>query len=157
MSIAADSENPVLEHELTHVLEESRMVLPGVQALFGFQLIAVFNDVFNTTLDQPHRLVHLAAIGFAAISVILILTPAAYHRQCEPHSISQRLVDGASFFLTGGMFSLMAAVCLDMYVIAWLVLHSESAALALAGFLFLAFFSLWFLFPRLSKRKHQHD
>jgi hypothetical protein len=35
-----------LEDALTHLLEECRMVLPGVQALFGFQLIAVFNRSF---------------------------------------------------------------------------------------------------------------
>jgi hypothetical protein len=27
-------------------IEEARMVLPGIQALFGFQLIAVFNERF---------------------------------------------------------------------------------------------------------------
>ncbi|TLG71825.1 hypothetical protein [Methylocystis sp. B8] len=27
-------------------IEEARMVLPGIQALFGFQLIAVFNNRF---------------------------------------------------------------------------------------------------------------
>jgi hypothetical protein len=27
-------------------IDEARMVLPGIQALFGFQLIAVFNERF---------------------------------------------------------------------------------------------------------------
>jgi hypothetical protein len=30
-----------LETAATYILEECRMVLPGVQALFGFQMIAV--------------------------------------------------------------------------------------------------------------------
>jgi hypothetical protein len=36
-------------------------VLPGMQALFGFQLIAVFNSGFNAKLDFPGRLLHLLA------------------------------------------------------------------------------------------------
>jgi len=32
---------------ISHLLEECRMVLPGIQALFGFQLIAVFNQPFG--------------------------------------------------------------------------------------------------------------
>ena len=39
-------EKLTLEDALTHLLEECRMVLPGVQALFGFQLIVVFNRSF---------------------------------------------------------------------------------------------------------------
>jgi hypothetical protein len=34
------------------LLEECRMVLPGIQALFGFQLIAVFNARFAERLDH---------------------------------------------------------------------------------------------------------
>jgi len=36
-----------LEEETRTVIEEARMVLPGIQAFFGFQLIAVFNNRFQ--------------------------------------------------------------------------------------------------------------
>ncbi len=36
-----------LEDESTHATDEARMVLPGVQAILGFQLIAVFNQRFQ--------------------------------------------------------------------------------------------------------------
>ena len=32
-----------LPEAVTHLLEECRMVLPGLQALLGFQFIAIFN------------------------------------------------------------------------------------------------------------------
>ena len=35
-----------LEKVVEHLEEEARMILPGIQALFGFQLIAVFNQRF---------------------------------------------------------------------------------------------------------------
>ena len=37
-----------LEEESRTTIEEARMVLPGIQAVFGFQLIAVFNNGFRT-------------------------------------------------------------------------------------------------------------
>lgn len=40
-----------LSEAVTHLLEECRMVLPGIQALFGFQLIVVFNPAFNERLN----------------------------------------------------------------------------------------------------------
>ena len=37
------------------LLEECRMVLPGIQALFGFQLITVFNSGFFELLSPAER------------------------------------------------------------------------------------------------------
>ncbi len=72
-----------LEQEATIILEESRMVLPGIQALFGFQLIAVFNQGFAEKLAPAEQIVHLLAFALVAIATALIITPAAYHRQAE--------------------------------------------------------------------------
>ena len=41
-------------------IDEARMVLPGIQALFGFQLIAVFNERFRS-LPQFEQTLHYAA------------------------------------------------------------------------------------------------
>ena len=62
------------------ILEECRMVLPGIQALFGFQLIAVFNQSFSeiSSLDKS---IHLAAILCTVGAIACLMGPAAYHRQ----------------------------------------------------------------------------
>ena len=39
---------PPIEKIAQEAIEEARMVLPGIQALFGFQLMAIFNDKFRT-------------------------------------------------------------------------------------------------------------
>jgi len=49
-----------LEREANRVIEEARMVLPGIQALFGFQLVAVFNNRFETALSPSEQTLHLA-------------------------------------------------------------------------------------------------
>jgi hypothetical protein len=56
------SEELSLEKAASHLLEECRMVLPGVQALFGFQFIAVFNQAFSERLIPQERYLHLAAL-----------------------------------------------------------------------------------------------
>ena len=74
-----------LSQAVTHLLEECRMVLPGIQALFGFQLIVVFNPVFYERLSLTERDFHLTAIGLIVISIAMVMAPAAYHRQRDPH------------------------------------------------------------------------
>src|SRR2546430_17174050 len=75
-----------LSEAVTHLLEECRMVLPGIQALFGFQLIAVFNSTFRERLSPTEQCFHLAAIGLVAIAVALVMAPAALHRQTNPQA-----------------------------------------------------------------------
>jgi hypothetical protein len=58
-----------------YLLEECRMVLPGIQALFGFQLIAVFNESFTEKLSMTEQIVHLCAIGLVTLAIALVMTP----------------------------------------------------------------------------------
>ncbi|HSR65457.1 MAG TPA: DUF6328 family protein, partial [Xanthomonadaceae bacterium] len=64
------------------------MVLPGMQALFGFQLIVVFSERFGVELTHGEQRVHLLAIGLVALAIALIMTPAAYHRQTDPEQVT---------------------------------------------------------------------
>src|SRR5215213_5521693 len=68
----AREEQLSLDQAATHLLEECRMVLPGIQALFGFQMIAVFNQRFATALSATEQRVHLAAILLVVSAVILV-------------------------------------------------------------------------------------
>src|SRR5947209_17355247 len=80
-----------LKDQARNVLEEARMVLPGIQALFGFQLVAVFNQRFEQ-IPFSHQVAHLAAATLVAVSAGLVMTPAAYHRAVEPQRVSDRFV-----------------------------------------------------------------
>ena len=56
-------------------IEEARMVLlPGIQALFGFQLIAVFIERFKE-LTEDEQLIHFSATVLVTIAIVLIMTP----------------------------------------------------------------------------------
>src|ERR1044072_7415826 len=85
-----------LEASTTHILEECRMVLPGIQALFGFQLIAVFNSGFDEKFSSSQQYLHFLSILLITISAALIMAPAMLHRQTQPRSVSEGFINVAS-------------------------------------------------------------
>ena len=141
-----------LEKEATHTLEEMRMVLPGVQALFGFQLIAVFNQTFDKILSVDEQRLHLVGVLLTAVTVALTMAPAAYHRQAEPHEISSRFLKLASALLSCGMFSLMLSLLVDCYLIAQIIVKQQTWSLAITGLMGAFYLGLWFVLPRLMRR-----
>jgi hypothetical protein len=151
-SKAHQVEHEPLGQEAMHILEEARMVLPGIQALFGFQLIAVFNQRFSTDLPQAEQVIHLVALLLTAVSAALIMTPAAYHRQAERGQLSAYFIDLASRLITLAMAPLMLGISLDAFVVARLILKDVAAAAIVALGLLCLFSALWFVFPRLRSR-----
>jgi hypothetical protein len=150
MSTQTDHNTEVesLSDSVSHMLEECRMVLPGIQALFGFQLIAVFNSTFWARLDQFEQLLHYMAIGLVALSVALVMTPAAYHRQAEPATVSKRFLIISTKLLFGSMYPLMGGILLDFYLIGSLILQSRLLSLLATLCLWCVFTVLWILLPR---------
>ncbi len=130
------------------------MVLPGVQALFGFQLIAVFNRSFATRLTQLEQELHLLALGLVAVSVALLMTPASLHRQLGPREASDRFLRVAGRLLLWSMPPLLLAMGIDFYLIGHLILKEAepAAGAAVALLAFAAFF--WFALPRMYLRRY---
>ena len=110
----ADARPATLEEETRTVIEEARMVLPGIQAFFGFQLIAVFNSRFQD-LTHMEQVLHLVALLMLAVSIALIMTPAAYHRIAAKGMVSRHFVGLASRFLECAMFPLMLSITVDIF------------------------------------------
>ena len=68
-----------LEVRIAQALTELRVILPGAQALFGFQMSAVLTDSFDR-LGATSRAVHLASLLLIAVAIVMLIAPAAYHR-----------------------------------------------------------------------------
>ncbi|MFL6582173.1 MAG: DUF6328 family protein [Burkholderiales bacterium] len=138
-----------LQQAANFLLEECRTILPGIQALFGFQLIAIFNDGFDEKLNASEQYLHLAAIALVAVAVVLIMAPAAYHRQTGPMKVNATFITVASRAALVAMVALMLGLTLEFYVVAQVVLAQTNWALFLAvvlcGFIML----VWFMVPRI--------
>ena len=68
-----------LKSKIEQMLTEARVIIPGGQALLGFQLIAVLTKAFNE-LPATFKYIHCAGLCAVALSVVLLMTPAAIHR-----------------------------------------------------------------------------
>jgi hypothetical protein len=132
--MSSEIHRETLEEEATHVLEEARMMLPGVQAILGFQLIAAFNERF-TQFERPEQILHFIAFLLVALAMGLVMAPAAYHRQAERG------------FIVG--------ICLDAYLVGLLVLSDRIAGVIAAGILFIVLTGLWFAMPALAGRRNR--
>ncbi|WP_166212426.1 DUF6328 family protein [Cognatiluteimonas telluris] len=139
-----------LHRTVSYLLEECRIVLPGIQVLFGFQLATVFTNRFATALGAGEQRLYLLSIGLIALAIALIMTPAAYHRQAEPQQVSQGFVRVSTVLLLASMPPLAIAICLDFYLVARLVLGAGPVSW-LAGGLFAVFVGLWFVLPRIAR------
>ncbi len=141
------SEHLPLSKAAQFLLEECRTVLPGIQALFGFQLIAVFNSAFFDRLSPTEQRIHLTAIALVAVAVALVMTPAALHRASGSMVVTERFVHVSSRLLRCSMFPLACAINIDSYLIARVILMSYAAALLAAALLGI-FVMLWFVLPK---------
>jgi len=145
-----------LDKAVEYLLEECRIVLPGIQVLFGFQLATVFTTRFAQDLSAGEQRLHLLAVALVAIAIALIMTPAAYHRQAEPEHASERFIRVSTRLLLASMPPLAVAICLDFYLVARLVLHDALVAWLAAG-LFAVFVALWFVLPIIGRRHAGRD
>ena len=143
-----------LDTAASHLIEECRMVIPGIQALFGFQLIAVFNQGFEEKLAEPVQRVHLVALILTALAMALVMTPAAIHRIAEPESVSERFLWMASNLLLAGMMTLALGVALDVYVVSTALTSTATVGVVLGVALLGLFGWLWLVLPRHEARKH---
>jgi hypothetical protein len=147
-----DRQELSLNDAASHVLEECRTVVPGMQALFGFQLIAVFSTVFRDQLSSTERLLHLAAILLVTIAIVLVMTPAALHRQIEPMAVSRRFIAISSRLLLASMVPLAVGICLEIYIVARVTLGTNIAAAIMATVSLAVFTVFWLILPRLARR-----
>ncbi len=140
--------------EMRNIIEEARVVLPGVQALFGFQTIAVFNDRFAELADYA-KACHALGMIMVVISIAMVMTPAIYYRTCRGHATAS-MVKLSSRMIRGALGPLAAGLALDMFTVMHVVASGMSARMALsagAGIGTLALLSgLWFFLPRHGRR-----
>ncbi len=132
-----------LDEKIKTVLIETRMVLPGAQALLGFQLIAMLEQGFASASIQRQGVARLqpAAIG---ASTVLLMAPAAFHRIAEGGENTERMHRYSSRMLLGAMFLLALGVCGDYAMVLHKMTTSYWIATIMSGAMLSFFYALWF-------------
>lgn len=132
-----------LTDKIRHVLTEARMVLPGAQALLGFQFIAVFKEGFDK-LPPASKDIHIASLVATGLSTILLMTPAAYHRLVEEGEETERFHRFATHMVLAAMAVMALGISGDFFVVVAKVTNSVLVAAFAAGAALTVFYGLWF-------------
>ncbi len=145
-------ESTPLPDKVEQLLTESRVVIPGAQALLGFQLTVTLTRAFQE-LPFESKAAHVAALCLVALTVVLLMAPAAFHR------ISFAGEDDPAFLRLGAAFVIAApaplavAIALDTYVAVRRALDSASTALILAACVLIVLLGLWYGYPLLRRAR----
>jgi hypothetical protein len=139
----AEAGGAKITDKIKHVLTEARVVLPGAQALLGFQFITTLTEAFEK-LPLSSRYVHLSSLLLVALSIVLLMTPAAYHRIVERGEETEHFHRFASRVLLASMLPLPLGVTGDFFVIVRKVTHSATAAIIVSALMLVFFYGFWF-------------
>jgi predicted membrane channel-forming protein YqfA (hemolysin III family) len=131
-----ESRDERLDRELIELLNELRVVLPGVQVLFAFLLTVPFTNTFSSITNQQ-RQAFFAVFLLTAASTALLIAPSAYHRLRWRQHDKEQMLATANRLSIGGMVFLTLALVGASFLVADLIFHTTAAALvtgAVAGF-----------------------
>lgn len=132
-----------LSDKIGHVLTEARVVLPGAQALLGFQFIAVLTSGFEN-LPALSKYVHLASLALIALTVILLMTPAAYHRIVERGEETEHFHRFATRMVVAALVPLALGLSGEVYVVVQKVTGSQLISVVSTLIGLALFWELWF-------------
>jgi hypothetical protein len=131
--------------ELIELLNELRVILPGVQVLFAFLLMVPFTQRFPD-LDDLETGVFFMTLLCTAVATALLIAPSAHHRLLWRRGVrEQRLVVGNMLTIAGLIFLLPAIVGVVFVITAFL--FGLTVAVIVTGLLALFFALLWFILP----------
>jgi hypothetical protein len=135
----ADDEGSRLDRELHELIEELRALIPGAEVLFGFLLAIRFTAEFKE-LDKLLERVYYGAIVATAVSLVLLLAPATFHRLRFREGDKEALLRKGNREAIAGSLALGLALTGALFIITDL-LFSRGAAIVVAAVFFV--FAAW--------------
>jgi hypothetical protein len=140
-----ETEEERLDRNLGELLQELRVVIPGVQVLFAFLLTVPFQERFSE-INAFQRDVYFATLLCTAISAILLMSPTAYHRLTFRYQQKRQLVFYSNRFAIIGLTFLAAAMTGALLLVTD-VLFSTKASVIVVALTVAAFLVLWYALP----------
>lgn len=134
-----------LDRELGELLQELRVLLPGVQVLLAFLLIAPFNARFVDITDAQ-RAGYFAALLCAASATALLMAPTTYHRIRFRARDKERMLRVGNRCILAGTVLLAASVSIALYVVTDFLFDGTASALVAAAAAGL-YVVLWYAIP----------
>ena len=147
-------ETAPLHSRIEQMLTEARVILPGAQALLGFQLAIVLTDSFEK-LTTFTRNLHTAALLCVALSVALLITPAAIHRIVWAGEDSEDMLRSGGRITMLALLPLAFGTAADCYVVLTRMLSSTIAAAFGSTIVLCCLLSLWIGWPFVERQQRK--
>lgn len=134
--------------DLSEMLQELRVLLPGVQVLTGFLVILPFSQGFGFGRGLAgERSVYLASFLCSLLSLLLLTAPAALHRLERPLRDRVRFEEYSNRMIVLGLVALSLALILATHlVVTQTVGGSLPAAIVSAGVV-VGIGLIWWMWP----------
>jgi hypothetical protein len=145
-----DETQTPLGTRIEQVLTEARLIIPGGQALFGFQFVAMLTTGFDH-LPQGSKIAHAAALGLIAINIVLVMMPAAVHRLSYGGEDSKEFLRIASALVVAAPLFLAGGIATEGYVVMHKVTEDQAWSVAVACGTFFIFMLCWYALPLVLK------
>jgi hypothetical protein len=130
-----------VDRELRELLDEIRVILPGVEILFGFLIILPFE--FSEELSGLERLLYLGAFLSVSAGLALLVAPTTYHRLRFREADKEKLVFVANRLVAVATIFVALGIGLAVYLVVETIVGGVPAAVIAA--VNAAWFS-WFWF-----------
>jgi hypothetical protein len=146
-----ETEAERINRNLTELLGELRVAIPGVQVLFAFLLTVPFTQRF-ARVGPFERNVYLVTLLLTAIASALLIAPSAYHRiefrlGDRPHIVA------VAHRLTLAGFAFLALAMTGAVLLITRFLFSETTTIIVVSLVFTMFATLWYLLPLGRRRR----
>ncbi len=133
------------DRELIELLNELRVVLPGVQVLFAFLLIAPFNTGWRG-VTELQRVAYLVALASTVLGSAFLIAPTAYHRLRWRERNKEAMLRVSNRLAIAGLGCVALAMTASVFLVVEEIASSAVATL-LAAASGVVFGTGWFLLP----------
>ena len=131
-----------VDRKLKTALDETRLLILGVQILLGFEFQCVFQDGFDGLTHGPKYL-SLSALGLILLSIAILIAPSMQHRIVEAGQSTPRLIQGTNVLAGVALIPLAIGLTLSAYVVTQRP-FGPAVGIATAAFLCCASILCWF-------------
>ena len=139
------------EREFGELLQELRVMLPGVQFLFAFLLTVPFTNSFRDVTTPERGVFFVALVSAAAATVFFMATPSNHRVRWREHD-RERMLQVANRNTIVGTVLLAIAMTAALFVVTSFIFET-GPGVATAAAIALLILIVWYLVPISMRRR----
>lgn len=140
-----------LTRNWNELLQELRVVMPGVQIITGFLLTVPFSEGFDD-LDGFQRTTLLVVLSGAVATTVLVVAPVSFHRALFHQRQRDWLVEAAHWCARVGL-TLLGVVLAGVVLLVFDVVAGRGLSITAGSVAAALFVALWYVVPRLARER----